>query len=203
MFKYAEKYITEDEYLEGEKDGQIRYELINGDVYAMTGASDKHNKISINMAHELLTKLKAKESSCFPYSADMKVKANNDFFYPDVMVVCDQQENDNAYYKTNPVVIVEVLSPSTRRTDKTLKRQAYQTLESLQEYVLIEQDKAEIEVFTRASGWQANYYYLGDEISLESIQVTLPVIDIYYQIDNEDIQLYLAEMDEAIKVKEN
>ncbi len=160
----------------------------------MTGASDKHNKISGNIFSEIRAFLKQKEVSCTPYIHDMKVQVKENFFYPDVMVVCDHQENDNAYYKTNPVIIIEVLSPSTRRSDKTLKRQLYQSIENLQEYVLIEQDKAEIEVFTRSSGWQASYYYLGDVITFESIDVTVPVLDIYYQIDNEDINAYVAKI---------
>ena len=192
----AENSLTEAEYLDGEQDSHIRHELIGGEVYAMTGASDKHNKISGNIFSEIRHSLKQQKAQCSSYVNDMKVKVQNDFFYPDVMVVCDQQDNENAYYKTNPVIIVEILSPSTRRTDKTLKRLAYQSIASLQEYVLIEQDKAEIEVFTRQSGWQAIYYYLGDEITFESISVTVSVEEIYYQVDNKDIVAYLTEKNE-------
>ncbi|MGD7037115.1 Uma2 family endonuclease [Methylotuvimicrobium buryatense] len=190
---YVEHRLSEADYLEGEQDGQIRHELIDGIVCAMTGASDKHNKINGNVFAELRNVLKQRQSPCTAYINDMKVKVQNDFYYPDVMVVYDRQNHENDYYKTSPVIIIEVLSPTTRRIDKTLKREAYQSLELLQEYVLIEQDKAEIEVFTRQSGWQAAYYYLGDTIYFESIDTSISVEDIYYQVDNEDVSAFIQE----------
>lgn len=194
---YAEDRLSEADYLEGERDGQIRHELIDGHVYAMTGASDKHNKIGGNIFAELRHVLKQRKSPCTAYINDMKVKVRNDFYYPDVMVVCGRQDLESDYYKTQPVIIVEVLSPGTRRNDKTLKRQAYLSLESLQEYVLIEQDKAEIEVFARQSGWQAAYYYLGDTIHFESIDASISVEDIYFQVDNEDILAFIQEKQQS------
>ncbi|HBA66025.1 MAG TPA: hypothetical protein DCZ48_07580 [Methylococcaceae bacterium] len=194
---YAEHRLSEADYLEGERNGRIRHELIDGIAYAMTGASDKHNKISGNVFAELRNVLKQRQSPCTAYINDMKVKAQNDFYYPDVMVVCDQEDLELDYYKTQPVIIVEVLSPGTRRIDKTLKRQAYLSLESLQEYVLIEQDKAEIEVFTRQSGWQAAYYYLGDTIHFESIDVNIAVEDIYYQVDNDDVLAFIQQKQQS------
>ena len=122
----------------------------------------------------------------------MKVKVGHDFYYPDVMVVC-QQDNANDYYKTAPVIIVEVLSKSTRRFDQTNKRLRCQQIPSLEEYVLIEQDKGEIEVFRRQNHWQSAYYYLGDEITFTSLGVTVRVEDIYYQVNNEDVLEFLRE----------
>ncbi|MBU2568763.1 MAG: Uma2 family endonuclease [Gammaproteobacteria bacterium] len=194
---YAEHRLSEADYLEGERDGRIRHELIDGHAYAMTGASDKHNKISGNIFAELRNVLKQRTSPCTGYINDMKVKVQNDFYYPDVMVVCDRQDLESDYYKTQPVIIVEVLSPGTRRIDKTLKRQAYLSLESLQEYALVEQDKAEIEVFTRQSGWQAAYYYLGDTIYFESIDASISVEDIYYQVDNEDVLAFIQQKQQS------
>jgi Uma2 family endonuclease len=194
---YAEHRLSEADYLEGERDGRIRHELIDGHAYAMTGASDKHNKISGNIFAELRNVLKQRTSPCTGYINDMKVKVQNDFYYPDVMVVCDRQDLESDYYKTQPVIIVEVLSPGTRRIDKTLKRKAYLSLESLQEYALVEQDKAEIEVFTRQSGWQAAYYYLGDTIYFESIDASISVEDIYYQVDNEDVLAFIQQKQQS------
>jgi len=187
----VESQITENEYLDAEQDAQLRHELIDGYIYAMTGASDKHNKIAVNIAHQLMSRIREQALPCFPYTSDMKVKAQNNFYYPDVMVVCDNNDKESEFYKTKPTIIIEVLSPSTRRIDKTIKRLAYQALPTLQEYVLIEQDKAEIEVFTRSSGWQAEYYYLGDSISFASIGVTVQVEDIYYQVNNDDVLAYV------------
>jgi Uma2 family endonuclease len=130
-------------------------------------------------------------SACSVYGNDMKVKVRQNFYYPDVMVVCNREDKAHDYYKTAPLLIVVVLSPSTRRFDKTHKRLAYELLESLQEYLLVEQDKAEVEVFTRQSGWQANYFYPGDVLTFQSIDTGVAVEDIYYQVDNDDILMFL------------
>ncbi|OAI21029.1 hypothetical protein A1359_02445 [Methylomonas lenta] len=187
----AESYLSEADYLAGEQDGEIRHELIDGQAYAMTGASDYHNKLSGNLFAELRNALKPGNSPCSIYINDMKVKVKQNFYYPDVMVVCNPNDKVNNYYKTQATVIVEVLSPSTRRFDKTHKRQMYQTLESLQAYVLVDQERAEIEVFNRQSGWQAEYFYPGDSINFQSIDVIVAVEDIYYQVDNDDMQAFL------------
>lgn len=186
----ASSVLSEAEYLAGEQDGQIRHELIAGQPYAMTGESDIHNKLSGNFFAELRNALKRGNSPCSIYINDMKVKVKHDFYYPDVMVSCNHEDNISNYYETQPVLIAEVLPPSTRRFDKTHKRQMYQTLESLQEYLLIDQERAEIEVFNRKSGWQAEYFYPGDSIHFQSIDVTVAVEDIYYQVDNDDMQAF-------------
>ncbi len=187
----VESYLSEADYLAGEQDGEVRHELIDGQTYAMTGASDYHNKLSGNLFGELRNALKRSHSPCNIYINDMKVKVKQNFYYPDVMVVCNQNDKVNDYYKTQPSVIAEVLSPSTRRFDKTHKRQAYQLLDSLREYVLIDQERAEIEVFSRQSGWQAEYFYPGDTIKFQSLDVVVAVEDIYYQVDNDDMLTFL------------
>ena len=123
----------------------------------------------LNISSEL--KIRLKGTPCRTFMADMKVKVGLDFFYPDVMVVC-QEDNENEYYKTAPVIIVEILSKSTRRFDQTDKRLRCQRIPSLEEYVLIEQDKGEIQVFSKKDQWQSFYYYLGDEITFSSLGVT-------------------------------
>ncbi len=126
----------------------------------------------------------------------MKVKVANDFFYPDVMVVC-QQDNDFDYYKQSPVIIVEILSKSTRKFDKNAKRLKYQNISTLEEYVLIDQTIAEIEVFKKKEHWQSFYYYLGDAITFESLGVTVLVEDIYYQVNNDDVLAFLQEKNQT------
>lgn len=123
--------------------------------------------------------------------SDMKVNAASQFFYPDVMVVCKQDAQESEYYKKSPISIIEVLSKSTRKNDRTLKRKAYQNIPSLQEYVLIEQDNCEVEVFRKNKNWQPDYYYLGDKLVLDSIQITFSIEDIYYQVKNSDILEFL------------
>jgi len=187
---YAQTEISETEYLQGELIAENKHELVDGYVYAMAGASENHNLLSSNILVEFKNQLKGKP--CKTFMADMKAKVGKDFYYPDVMVVCDQ-DNANNYYKESPVIIVEVLSKSTRRFDQTIKRLRCQQIPTLEEYVLIEQDKGEIEVFTKKDHWQASYYYLGDEITFSSVGVTVKVEDIYYQVNNEDVLCYLQE----------
>jgi len=186
----AHEPISEEDYLQGELLAETKHEYIDGQVHAMAGASENHNLLSLNMASELRSHLKG--TSCRTFMADMKVKVGSSFFYPDVMVVC-QEDNDSEYYKTAPVIIVEVLSKSTRRFDQTDKRLRCQRIPTLEEYVLIEQDKGEIQVFSKKDQWQSFYYYLGDEITFSSLGVTVLVEDIYYQVNNDDVLDFLRE----------
>ena len=187
---FAHEPISEEGYLQGELLAETKHEYIDGQVHTMAGASENHNLLSVNIATELKTRLKG--TPCRTFIADMKVKVGANFFYPDVMVVC-QEDNDNEYYKTAPVIIVEVLSKSTRRFDQTDKRLRCQRIPSLEEYVLIEQDKGEIQVFSKKDQWQSFYYYLGDDITFYSLGITVRVEDIYYQVNNEDVQDFLRE----------
>ncbi|MDO9141349.1 MAG: Uma2 family endonuclease [Methylobacter sp.] len=191
---YANNRISEEDYLQGELIAEFKHEFIDGEVYAMAGASENHNLLSGNLFAELKGQLKG--TPCRTFIADMKVKVGDDFFYPDVMVVCDKN-NDSEYYKQSPVIIVEVLSPSTRKFDKNAKRLKYQAIPTLEEYVLIDQTIAEIEVFRRKEHWQSFYYYLGDTITFESLGLTLLVEDIYYQVDNDDVMAFLQEKAQA------
>ncbi|MGZ4957033.1 MAG: Uma2 family endonuclease, partial [Methylobacter sp.] len=160
------RHISAEEYLQGELLSDIKHQLIDGEAYAMAGASENHNLLAGNIFSELKNHLKG--TPCRTFMADMKVRVAEDFFYPDVMVVCDQ-DNEDEYYKKSPIIIVEVLSKATRKFDQTSKRIRCQTIPTLQEYVLIEQDKGEIQVFSRSQNWQSFYYYLGDSITFYSL----------------------------------
>lgn len=192
--KYADVTISETEYLQGERLADCKHEFLDGEVYAMAGASENHNLLAGNLFAEFKNRLKG--TPCRTFMADMKVKADQAFFYPDVMVVCQRDDQDE-YYKSAPVIVVEVLSKATRRFDQTVKRLRYQALPSLEEYVLIEQDRGEIVVFRRRDGWQSSYYYLGDQIHFYSVDVAVPVAEIYYQVDNDDVLAYLQQAADA------
>ena len=183
----AKKYdlISEQDYLEGELLSDIRHEYIEGEVYAMVGAHKYHNQIVMTVSNVFYNHLLGKP--CQPYASDMKVKIDRKYFYPDVMVDCSQVDAD--YYIEQPSIIVEVLSKSTRQHDKTVKRLAYFQIASLKEYVLIEQDFVEIEFWSRDQDnrWQQSVYYLGDDITFHSIDLTASVEDIYRQVKNEDM----------------
>ncbi|ONG38723.1 hypothetical protein BKE30_11175 [Alkanindiges hydrocarboniclasticus] len=175
--KIANKYhLTEQEYLQGELQSQTKHEFVHGEVFAMVGASAGHNLISGNVFAELRAHLKGK--SCRPYINDMKVKIAQNFYYPDVVVDCSQISND-AYFVETPILIVEVLSASTKMYDKTFKLQQYQQIPTLQEYVMIEQETQLVEVLSRLDGWQPHYYEPHESFILQSVGLTLLVADVY------------------------
>ena len=176
--------ISQHEYLAGERISDIKHELINGQVYAMAGASINHQRLCANVSREFGVHLKG--SPCEALSSDMKVNVGTNFFYPDVIVDCDFDESQ-PYYTQSPIIIVEVLSKSTSRVDRTTKRLAYINLPSLQEYVLIEQDFFNVEVMRKSAHWQASFYALGDEVHFESIGLTLSVADMYDRVKIKDL----------------
>ena len=191
--------ISVEEYLQGELIAEIKHEYIDGYVYAMAGTSINHNRIANNLSRELGQHLK--NMPCDVLTADFKVNINHrKFFYPDVVVICDHN-NGNDYYTETPILIIEVLSDSTQRKDRTLKRLAYQSLPSLQEYVLIEQDFVEVEISRRSSNWNSQHYFLGDAVYFESFDLTLPITEIYRRVDNEELREFLQEQsNNAIEV---
>jgi Uma2 family endonuclease len=182
--------ISEEEYLKGELLSEFKHEYIDGYVVAMAGASKNHERISGNIFIALGNHLK--NSPCEPFASDIKIKAGTKYFYPDVMVVCEDK-TQNEYFTEYPVIIVEVVSKSTRRMDETVKRMAYSSIPSLKEYVLIEQDIVDVEICRQSQGWISMHYFLGDEVTFESIGLTLPVEEIYARVDNDDVRTYLAE----------
>ena len=177
-------FITEAEYLAGEKKAETKHEYIDGEVFAMAGASASHNRLSLNVARKFGNHLEDKP--CQPYMSDMKVKVGTKYFYPDVLVDCSGLADDS-HVTEKPVLIVEVLSKSTRRMDETTKRIAYTQIDSLLEYVLIEQDFVDIEIIRRRTGWQSERFYLGDSVTFESIALTLTVEDIYARVNNPEL----------------
>ncbi len=192
---YAEQRISEADYLDGEKISEIKHEFIDGVVYAMAGANKNHQRITLNLVSAFGIHL---ENTLFePFSSNVKVKVDNAFFYPDVMVVCDNQDSD-PYYTESPVIIVEVLSASTRKIDETIKRRAYQSIPSLKEYVLIEQDIVDVEVCRRSQDWISEHYFLDDEVTFETINLTLSVADIYQRVENDDMRSFLPTQNNAL-----
>jgi Uma2 family endonuclease len=188
--KKETEWISVADYLQGELISEVKHEYIDGFVYAMAGASKNHGRLCVNMYRKLGNHLEG--NPCEPFSSDLKIKVGQAFYYPDVTVVCEDN-GDNEYYTESPVIIVEVLSKSTRRMDETTKKIAYQTIPTLKEYVLIEQDIVDIEVCRRSEGWVSKHYFLGDEVTFESVRLTLPVEDIYYRVDNDDVKSFLDE----------
>lgn len=169
------------DYLAGEPISEFRHEYIGGEIHAMAGASEEHNAISGNLFAALLSHLKGRR--CRAFIHDMKVRlqiAGDDiFYYPDVMVACDPRDTDR-YFKRFPTVIVEVLSPETERTDRREKFLSYQQIETLEEYVLVAQDKSEVTVFRRANQWRPEIVrQASDSLTLSSLEFSLALVDLY------------------------
>lgn len=185
---YLHQQMSEQEYLDSEPYSDVKREYIDGYVYAMAGAKVAHNRITGNVFLALANHLKGKP--CQAYMSDMKVKVGKKYFYPDATVDCSNLADSSTFTET-PRLIVEVLSKSTRRMDETTKRMAYMQIETLQEYILIEQDFVKVEVIRRRVGWLPEHYYLGDTVNIESIGLMLSVEDIYDRIQNEDVTDWL------------
>ena len=185
--------MTEAEYLEFERQSDVKHNYRRGqvfEVFAMTGASRKHNLICSYTLNALINALG--DGDCEVYPSGMRVKAESmrSFTYPDISVVCGEAQFLDGTFDTllNPVLIVEVLSPSTERFDRSEKFQDYRRISSLKEYVLISQEQARVEVFQRQEEvWlYRDVDDLGAEIALSSLDVTLALSDIYKKVTFED-----------------
>lgn len=193
---YKVTFISEEDYLKDEELRDIKHEYFDGEIFAMSGASVNHQRLTGNVFAEFRQHLKS--TPCEAFSSDMKVRADKGkkYFYPDVLVSCNNDDG-KTHFTESPRIIVEVLSNSTRKFDKNLKRQIYQSIPSLEEYVLIEQDRVEITVFRKSVNWQPTYYFIEDEITFESIGLTLPVLEIYERVDNQEMQNFLKTLETA------
>jgi Uma2 family endonuclease len=179
--------LTVEEYLAHEKTATVRHEYVNGRLFAMTGGTRRHNLIAGKIYATLLAQLHA--GPCRAYINDVKVRAEkaNSFYYPDVMVSCDAY-GQNSVFTSQPVLIVEVLSPSTAKIDLREKVLVYTQIDSLREYMIVHQKTKRIQLHRRndQGSFDVFEYGTGDEILLESIPVgpvALAVDSIYQNID--------------------
>lgn len=174
--------MTIAEYLEWEPQQEIRHEYVNGEVFAMTGGTIPHNDIALNLYTALRPHLKSR--SCRINVADVKVQVSpvSPYYYPDVIVSCDPEDLNARQLIQFPNLIVEVLSPGTEAKDRGEKFTYYQTMPSLQEYVLISSEKVAVECYRRGEGrmWLYYPYVSGDVISLNSVEFEC-AIDLLYE----------------------
>lgn len=173
------------DYLENEKVSEVRHEYISGEVFAMAGTSINHNEIIGNIFEKLKTHLRG--SKCRPYFVDIKVYVEkfNRFYYPDLMIIC-QENRESEYFTTKPKLIIEVLSPSTSLTDRREKMFVYKEIESLEEYILIEQDKIYGEIYRRREGgdlWDWIEYFPEEEIEFASVNFKMLMSEIYEGVE--------------------
>ena len=179
--------VTVDDYLEGEQATEVKHEYLAGQVVAMGGASDKHGLIAGALYAALLPA--ARRKACQLFSAEMKVRVDHDgesyFYYPDLLLSCQPDDKESAYYRRHPCLLVEVLSPSTERIDTREKLFAYRLLPSLREYLLLRQDTLHAELYQRRDdgGWTHQRLTQPDDaFSLLCLQVSVSLRDIYADI---------------------
>lgn len=175
-------FISPQEYLEGELRSDVRHEYVDGQVYAMVGASRAHGRIVAALGYALMPK--AREKGCQLFLSDMKVRLDfagqEVYYYPDVVLVCDPADTAT-YYTERPCLIVEVLSESTERIDRREKLLAYQKLPSLEAYLLVAQDARRVEVFRRSTGWRHELHTEG-AIDLPCLGSALTLDDVYLDV---------------------
>jgi Uma2 family endonuclease len=191
------RFITPAEYLEGEDLADLRHEYFDGHIQAMSGASDRHNEIALDVASFIKSRLK--DGPCKTFLLDMKLELRNDgktyYYYPDVFVTCSPEDAQSPLIKRHPVLVIEVLSPSTWRVDQGEKLQNYKLLSGLFEIVFIAQEWPEVILHRRSNQWQPEHFSLPDDnLHLESIGLNLTLAEIYKSIEfraNEERPWYL------------
>ena len=178
------------EYLAFEEDSEIKHEYIDGEAYPMTGGTLNHSRIAMNTAFGIRSRMN--RSGCEVLNSDMRVRVSpTRYVYPDLSVVCGNAKTaDNATNLLNPILVAEVTSPSTIDSDRVIKRDFYQTVQSIQAYLVIDQHRLLVELYTRQEdGWLLQRFAdLDAVIPLTHLDCELPLADIYHgiQFEQED-----------------
>jgi len=188
MQQAALNYITEEEYLALERESEIRHEYYDGEIFAMSGASEKHNLIVVNLIRELSSQLRKTRCRLYPGDMRLKIEVTGLYTYPDLMIVCGKREfseKDQPDTLLNPDVIIEVLSDSTESYDRGKKFENYRSLDSLKEYILISQKRKKMERFFRnAQGyWQLTESdEKNPQLHLDAAGCELRIEDVYENV---------------------
>lgn len=180
--------LTPEEYLQFEEKSPIKHEYIDGQIYAMARTTDTHNIVSGNIYTIVRNHLRG--CDCRLYFADVKVRLEkrNHFYYPDILVTCDDRDRETATYKRFPKLIIEVLCDSTEAFDRGDKFNDYQTLESLEEYILVNSKHQRVETFRRGEqGLWILQTYQQESFSLQSINLTASFQDLYEDVTLETV----------------
>ncbi|OUC13298.1 MAG: hypothetical protein B0A82_17565 [Alkalinema sp. CACIAM 70d] len=177
-------HVSPEEYLADEEQRLVKHEYIDGAVYAVASASDAHATITFNLPMLLIPHIR--KQGCRGYGSGMKthVPQRNTYYYADFIVTCDPRDRETDYFKTHPKLVVEILSPSTEAYDRGKKFETYRELDSLEEYVLISQDRVLVEIFRRnaQNRWELYTFHGEDELELASIDFRCPVTVLYEDV---------------------
>jgi len=187
------QFFSPQEYLNWESQQPIKYEYINGQVFAMTGGTIPHNQVAINLAALLKNHLLGRGYKVLGGDAKVGITDNDPFHYPDVSVTCDNRDRNARQYIRYPCLIVEVLSPSTESEDRGRKFRHYRRIESLQEYLLIDPDCPSVECYRRneRGNWELIHTFIDafsfakSDLSFEltSVGLQVPLSLVYEDID--------------------
>jgi Uma2 family endonuclease len=180
-----ENFITEEEYLAGEQQANERHDYVDGQVYAMAGASKQHNRIARNFITNL--SVAADHSGCDIYFSDIKVRSESykSYYYPDIVLSCED-DNENDFYLENPCLIVEITSASTMRKDYLEKALSYQSIDSLKAYLIVSQDKPQVDMLLRSTEgtWNLQQFNsLNDVLELPCLDTKLTLEAVYSGIN--------------------
>lgn len=188
MSSQRKTLLTPEEYLSVERKSEIKHEYFGGEMFAMVGASRRHNLIAANVIRILGNQLL--DRPCNVYPSDMRVKASatGKYTYPDVVVACEEEKFDDAEKDTllNPVIVIEILSESTEAYDRGKKFEHYQSIESLTEYLLVAQEPFRVEQYVRQSNseWRySEYHDAGDVVRISVIGCELVLKDVYAKVE--------------------
>ena len=185
--------FSADDFLAWDATQTERHEFVNGDVFAMAGGEDRHASVSGNLFAALHSHLKG--SRCRVYMNDVKlqVAAANSFFYPDVFVTCSPRDAANRLVKQEPLLVVEVLSPSTAAYDRGDKFAAYRLCPTLTEYALVDIDRRAVDLFRKNTDglWVLHPLAGEDTLTLASVDHTLPLGELFADLEGDDAGLRL------------
>ena len=185
MGQAAHKPIfSAEDYLKWEAALLDRHEYLDGDVFAMAGAEDRHVTVAMNLAFALRQHLAG--SPCRTYMSDMRlhVAAANGYFYPDVLVTCSALDQSSALFKSEPKLIAEVLSPGTAAYDRGVKFSHYRSLASLEEYVLIDLDSRSTDCYRKGADglWVLHPFAAGEPVALASVALELTAAQLFAEV---------------------
>jgi Uma2 family endonuclease len=191
MTPQPKRHYSVEEYLDIQRSGVLKHEYYRGEIFALAGSSEAHNLILTNIVMSLGTQLRKRAYKVYPSDMRLKIPKTGLYTYPDVSIVCGTPQFDDSKQDTllNPIVAIEILSPSTERYDRGKKFQNYRTVNSLQEYLLVSQDDYHIDHYTNQNnGTWLLETYSGKDVVLfvKAIDCTMLLDDVYDKVDIAD-----------------
>ncbi|NEX19989.1 Uma2 family endonuclease [Thiorhodococcus mannitoliphagus] len=179
-------YMTVDDYLGAEQSSDIRHEYVAGQMFAMAGAGEAHNRIAGNLFFHLRSATRG--TPCGAFISDMKVRVekHDAFYYPDVLLACDRDDSASIY-KQSPCLIAEVLSPSTEVIDRREKLVAYRSLPSLRYYMLVSQERHRVEFYSLGDDgiWRHQVFEQEGELQVQcgDLDIRFSLADVYEDVE--------------------